>query len=135
MGSTNTGRFSDYPKARPQESPSVASGGAGGGGQGSDPCADIFINHELLEEVARSAYFERTGDVPPVGTDVAVQSQLVAGRLAVGVRADGEVIGLLSTRWNQLFACMQAGWRYEGEVVASVRERLPTVRVELRPMQ
>ena len=95
----------------------------------------MFIDHELLEEVGRSAYFERTGDVPPVGTDVHVLPHLVGGRLAVGLRGDGEVIGLLATRWNLLLGCMQDGWRYEGEVVAALRERLPTIRVELRAIR
>jgi hypothetical protein len=136
MGSTNTGRFTDYPKPlRPTDQAgggTSASPGGGGGGDARDPCATV-IEHEVLEEVARCEYFERHGEVPPVGTDVRVLADLVGGRLAVATRAEGIVIGLLATRWNLLLACMNDGWRYEGEVVAAIREHVPTIRVELRP--
>jgi hypothetical protein len=139
MGSTNTGRFTDYPQSArlaTQAAGDMPAESAGGGGAGErDVCAEAFVNHELLEEVARCAYFERTGDVPPVGTDVYVLPDLQGGRLAVATRSDGEVLGLLTTRWNVLLACMQDGWRYEGEVVATLREKMPLIRVDLRPVQ
>jgi hypothetical protein len=132
MGSTGTGRFTDYPGAtnRPPTGGRGPSGG-GGGAEGEDRCA-VLIEDQLLEEVERCAYFERAGDVPPVGTDVFVLDRLVGGRLAVCARADAEVIGLLPTPLNFVRACIEVGWRYEGEVVAALREWQPLVRVTLR---
>jgi hypothetical protein len=135
VGSTSTGRFTDYPgsRARPAQQ-STGGGRAEGAGGGDDRCARA-IQEQLLEEVPRCSYYERTGDVPPLGTDIVLVSRLVGGRLAVATLADEEVIGLLPTRLNYLLACMEAGWRYAGEVIEMRSAPLNVVRVELRPQQ
>jgi hypothetical protein len=144
MGSSGTGSFTDYlgPRRDNAEGASadaeVPSGdhveaGAPENGEGvANPCLEE-IPEFSLEDVERCAYFTRTRDVPPAGTDVTVLSQLVGGRIAVAAAADGEVIGLVPTRFNNLLGCLRSGFTYPGEVSASSATPLAVVRVVLTP--
>jgi len=130
MGSTNTGRFSDYPSA--PKTPGAPSGGSGASGGQDDPCNRV-IAEQLLDEVERCDYWTSHQDVPPVGSDVVLLPQLQGGRLAVALAGTGEILGYLPTKFNYLRACMEQGWRYQGEVVAALRELTALIRIELGP--
>lgn len=132
MGSTNTGRFTDYPTSKQR---AAAGGGSGqtpsGGGEG-DPCGNV-VAELLLDEVERCQYYAAHQDVPSVGSDVVLLEQLEGGRLAVALGGTGEVLGYLPTRFNYLRACIENDWSYGGEVVAALRELTPLIRVTLGP--
>lgn len=144
MGSSGTSNFTDYPGPRRSDTeaasagPEVSSGeaqeaGAPNRGESeANPCLNAIAEFSL-EDVERCAYFTRTQDVPPAGTDVLVPSQLVGGRIVVAVAADGEVIGLAPTRFNYLLGCLRRGFKYPGEVTASSTAPLAVVRVALMP--
>jgi len=68
MGSSGSGKISDYPGS----SPSGDSGGEGGGGNAGaeDRCAKAFSAR--LEDVEQSEYYRNHGRIPPVGTQVEV---------------------------------------------------------------
>lgn len=103
----------------------MAGGSAPSGG---DPC-DRVRDAVTLEEVARCFYYETEGDVPPVGTDVVLLSELVGGRLAVALASDTTaVIGYVPTRHNDLASCLGTH-EYTGEVTNSSLIPVPEVTV------
>lgn len=133
MGSTGTNRFTDY----------TGSGGGrpkGGGGAGSQPATSGVSQCERahgdipLEEVARCEYFKAHERVPPVDTPVSVRSKLQGGRLAVEAVKTQEVIGYLPTKYLYLRKCIQQGWTYGGQVLASSSGKSPVVRIDLAPI-
>lgn len=129
MGSSGTGRLSDYPGS--SSGGSGASGGSGGTGpRGSDDrCSKAFSSK--LDDVAMSDYYVGTKRLPPVGTNV-----VVAKRKRVVVQtANGESIGSLPTAFNYLAGCLADGWTYAGVVRVSQEDRLgPTVIVDITPV-
>lgn len=141
MGSTNTGRFTDYPGTPSGSSKTGSgngSGGSGGGGQGggsaskTDQCLHM-IESVALEEVARSEYFITHKILPPTGTAVAVRSSLVGGRIGVETVPTLELVGLLPTEYNYLLQCMKQGYKYPGKVISTTSKPIPVVRVNLEP--
>ena len=122
MGTSGTGRLSDYPGKRGD---GRKAGGRKGGGGGKDRCLDDIV--EQLEEVARCEYHKKRGEVPKVGTQVKVVQQK---RIAVTTVA-GETIGYLPTQYNYLAACLAAGFKYRGKVQTSSNTPVPAVVVEL----
>lgn len=116
MGSTGSGRISDYPGSssyRPGGG-GPGGGGPGGGGPGdSDRCARAFSVN--LEDVERSDYYQQHQSVPPVGT----QLKVVKHKRIVAETDDGQVVGNIPTSHNYLAACIKNGWSYFG-VVRSV---------------
>lgn len=130
MGSTSTGRFTDYPTTR-RPSGEPPSGSEGNGGQ-DDRCGKA-ISDQLLDDVERCDYWTSHHDVPPVGSDVELLPNLHEGRLAVALAGTGEILGYLPTKFNYLRGCMEEGWRYQGEVVATLRELTALIRVDLGP--
>jgi hypothetical protein len=111
MGSSGSGRISDYPGSSPRGKPTGSGGGGGGGPQ--DRCARAF-NAEL-EDVEHSGYYRAHKSVPPIGTqlDIAIAKRLVART------TNGEVVGNLPTSFNYLAACLKQGWAYVGTVQAA----------------
>ena len=106
MGSSGSGRFSDYP----------GTGGpkAGSGGKGSDDrCARAFS--VSLEDVEHSQYYSRTGGVPPVGIVLSIEHR----KRIVAVTASGESVGNLPTSFNYLAECLAGGFKYVGHVTSS----------------
>jgi hypothetical protein len=133
MGSSGTGRFTDYSgsseKSQDDASKGQASTGSGptGGSSGTDRCAQVFTTD--LEDVARSAYFAADGRLPPTGTAVDVQ---LSGRLIASV---GEVeLGYLPTQYNYLAGCMKRGFSYAGTVTATRMTPTPSVTVDIAPV-
>jgi hypothetical protein len=141
MGSTGSGRFTDYPGSQGQgagadRDAAAAAGreeGSESAGASDDDQCLRPIPEVALEEVERCAYFTRTGGVPPAGTDVMTVDQLVGGRIAVAIATDAEVVGFLPTRLNYVLGCLQQGYGYPGEVTASTASPLAVVRVALEP--
>lgn len=107
MGSSGSGRISDYPGS------SKGGKGSGGGNGKEDRCAKAF--DAILEDVEHSDYYKKSRKVPPVGTKlrVAVRKRLVAETEA------GESVGNLPTKLNYLAACIKEGWSYRGLVTKS----------------
>ena len=108
MGSTGSGRISDYPGS----SSSRKSGGTGGGNgdAAEDRCAKAFSTR--LEDVEQSDYYRTHGTIPPIGT----QLEVVQRKRLVAQTTDGKSIGNLPTSFNYLAACMKDGWSYVGAV-------------------
>lgn len=133
MGSTGTGRFSDYP--------GTTSGSAKGKGTGlgnstgpaqGDQC-ERALRNVPLEEVGRCEYLQSHSDLLIVGMSVSVRTTLVGGRLGVEISGGGEVIGLLPTEYNYLLQCMKQGYTYMGQVKSARLRPVPVVRVDLEP--
>jgi hypothetical protein len=108
MGSSGSGRISDYPGS----SSSGTSGGARGSDDSgvSDRCAKAFSVR--LEDVEQSAYYQTHGTTPSVGTHVRVSQR----KRLVAETAAGESVGNLPTAYNYLASCMKEGWVYMGVV-------------------
>lgn len=136
MGSTGTGRFTDYP-GTPSGSSKTGSGngseGQGGGGASkADQCLHM-IESVALEEVARSEYFVAHKILPSAGTAVIVRSSLIGGRIGVETVPALELVGLLPTEYNYLLQCMKQGYNYPGKVISTTSKPIPVVRVNLEP--
>lgn len=131
MGSTGTGRFSDYsgtPNGR------ASGGGAGGGGSSNPNNCENAIGDIELEEVGRCPYFQTNNLVPIANSVVSLNQELVDGRLAILVDQSGLVIGYLPKRYNYLRACMTEGFSYAGVVTSVVgSEDFPRIWVDLAP--
>lgn len=132
MGSTGTGRFSDY-SGTPDGRRSGGNGQGGSGGSGGSDC-DRAIGDIQLEEVGRCQFFITKNDLPQKHSDVSLDSELVSGRLAIKDQKSGLIIGYLPTRYNYLLSCMNEGFSYVGIVNSIVNEKtFPRVWVDLAP--
>ena len=123
MGTTGTGRFTDY---------SGSGGGApkssgGGGGEERQPCDKPFSAR--LEEVDRCDYVNQQGSPPPPGTEVILSLDT---RLTVST-TEGEVIGYLPTKFNYLASCIAEGREYGGHVKSSMVTPITRVEVDISP--
>lgn len=121
MGSSGTGRLSDYPGSRGTS----GKGGPQGGSSGEDRCKKPIS--EQLEDVSRCDYFKNHKRVPKAGTHVAA---VQAKRIEV-TTTEGEVIGYLPTKYNYLAGCIATGYKYSGTVVTSKDNPVPAVLVDL----
>lgn len=119
MGSSGSGSFTDYSEHKSDRRQ--------GGDSGEDRCMNAFST--LLDEVARSSYYIRTGGVPPVGTEITV---ILKGRLQI-ITADDEDIGYLPTKFNYLASCIGEGYTYSGQVISSTTLGLPSIQVDIVP--
>lgn len=133
MGSTGTGRFSDYPGTPNGSAKGRGHGGGGGGsGQPVDQC-ERKLTDIAIEDVARLEYFGAYGKLPSIGEQVALRPTLVGGRLGVESASGNKVIGLLPTEFNYLLQCTKQGYRYKGVVKSVSSKPVPIVRVDLEP--
>lgn len=119
MGSSGSGRITDYPgSSKPSKSPQRDEGGAAGGGVGGgggkpgsdDRCAKAFS--VKLEDVEHSEFFAANGAAPKVGTVVTVEHR----KRLVAVEQGEQSVGNLPTSMNYLAGCMKEGWKYIGKV-------------------
>ena len=109
MGTSGSGRISDYPgSSKPGQS-----SGPGGGGVPEDRCARAFSVE--FEDVEQSDYFKAHAAMPAVGT----QLEVVLRKRLVAQTANGESIGSLPTSFNYLAGCLKEGWRYIGTLRSS----------------
>lgn len=120
MGSTGSGRFSDYSGRAMSESDS-------GGSSGRNPCDQAF--EAILEEVERSSYFVKNGCPPAEGTVLNVTFQQ---RPAVATDHD-EVVGYLPTKFNYIRACLAEGHTYSAVVTSSHSVPIVSVTVDVAP--
>ena len=127
MGSTGTGKFTDYSGQTGNEGSGGTAGGGSGGSSGVDNCDQAFA--AILEEVERCAYFQQYHTPPPAGTAVVVR---LRGRLSVDTES-GEVLGYLPTQYNYLAGCMSSGRNYAGSVTATSITPLIRVHVDIAP--
>src|SRR5689334_5885300 len=112
MGSSGSGRISDYPGSSSDKSGSKG----GGGGDPEDRCTRAFGTK--LEDVEQSEYFKTHGNVPRLGTQLTIEHRK---RMVVLTNSGGEVVGNLPTNLNYLASCIKDGWTYAGTVVMSSR--------------
>src|SRR3569623_2125872 len=126
MGSTGSGRFTDYCGVKTTVTTSGSGGGVGS--SGNDRCLQAFSC--TLEEVAQCDYFMQTGSVPPVGSPLT----LVLQRRLFAKAANGHKVGALPTSFNYLAACMASGVNYAGVVRASSNAPVPSVTVDFAPV-
>lgn len=126
MGSTGSGRFTDYSGAK--TTATTSGSGGGGGSSGNDRCQQAFSC--TLEEVAQCDYFVHTRSVPPVGSTVT----LVLQRRLFVQAPNGYNVGALPTSFNYLAACMESGVNYVGVIQASSNAAVPLVTVDLTPI-
>lgn len=107
MGSSGSGRISDYPGS---STTGQAGGSGGSGGSDEDRCSRAF--RADLEDVEQSEYFGAHGSTPDVGTElhIGLEKRLVARTI------NGESVGNLPTSLNYLASCLKEGWTYVGSV-------------------
>jgi len=127
MGSSGSGRFSDYPGTKAKE---VVGEGTGveGGTSGIDKCTQAF--HVLLEDVGNSQLYSRSGSVPSPKTQLGI---LFDGQRVFAVDLNGVKVGALPTAYNYLVACMDSGVNYLGIVSFSAALPVPTVEADFVP--
>lgn len=124
MGSTGSGNLSDYSGSGPKGG---EAGDGGGGASGDDRCERAFSCS--LEEVERCDFFGAVGGVPEPGTTLTIEQR---GRL-FAIDANGQSVGALPTKFNYLADCINAGFSYEGRVVASTGSPMTSVSVDFAP--
>ena len=124
MGSTNTGRFTDYSQ---NSKGSPKTGGIGGGASGDDLCDKAFTTE--LEEVERCEYFKKYSKLPNKGSQIYVNFN---NRLEI-ISNSSEVIGYLPTKYNYLVACTTDGFSYAGVIVSTTITPLVKIRVDIAP--
>jgi hypothetical protein len=110
MGSSGSGRISDYPGTGGR--PGSKSGGAGDPVGSGDRCSRAFT--ASLEDIEHSDYFEANGVVPPIGQSLRIAQR----KRLVAETGDGQSVGNLPTSLNYLAACLKDGWTYTGVVTA-----------------
>lgn len=123
MGSTGSGRLSDYSRFR------GAVKGVTGGEDLINKCDRAVATG--LEDVENCAYFKKHGKIPAKGTYVTVtlKTRLVA------VDEHNEVIGYLPTEYHYLLECLNDGYQYEGEVSGSFDDPVVSVYIAVTPQK
>lgn len=123
MGSTGSGRLSDYSRFR------GAIKGITGGEDLINKCDRALAT--VLEEVAICDYYKKNGHVPAKDTYVRIglKTRLVA------FDENGDVIGYLPTEYNYLLECLNDGYQYEGEVSGSFETPVPSVYIAVTPQK
>jgi hypothetical protein len=120
MGSTGTGRLSDYSGSEDLTKQT-------GGSSGEDSCNKAISAN--LEDVERCAYFKVHDDVPTRETQVS----LVLNKRLMVIEQSGLIIGYIPTQFNYLAGCINRGLSYRGIVSASSRRPIARVLVDLAP--
>jgi hypothetical protein len=112
MGSSGSGRISDYPGSSSNGSGGSTDGGGGSSG-GSDRCAQAIA--VALEDIEHCDFYKAGGVVPAPGQQlrIALKKRIVAETDA------GITVGNLPTAYNYLAGCLKDGWTYTGTVTAS----------------
>lgn len=108
MGSSGSGRISDYPGSSSGGKPVKTR--RGNGDSPIDRCARAFS--ASLEDVEQSEYYQAHKATPPIGTQV----EVVQRKRLVAQTSSSESIGNLPTSLNYLASCLKDGWRYSGTV-------------------
>lgn len=123
MGSTGSGRFSDYPGTKAKDGD-----GMEGGTSGEDKCQKAF--HVLLDDVGNSDFYSQFKDVPAVGDQLGI---LFDKKRVFAIDVNGVKVGALPTSFNYLVACIEDGVSYVGLVSSSAVSPVPTVAADFTP--
>jgi hypothetical protein len=111
MGSSGSGRISDYPGS--SGTGSGTSTGSGGSAGGSDRCAQAIA--VALEDIEHCDFYKAGGTVPAPGH----QLRIAHKKRIVAETDAGITVGNLPTAYNYLAGCLKDGWTYTGTVTAS----------------
>lgn len=127
MGSSGSGRFSDYPGTKPTE---VTGDGVGmeGGASGVDRCKQAF--HVVLEDVGNSDFYSQFRNVPDKDAQLGIAFD---NKRVFAVDASNVKVGALPTSFNYLVACLADGIVYTGVVTFSSESPVPTVSADFVP--
>lgn len=127
MGSSGSGRFSDYPGTKATK---VAGDGAGmgGGASGIDRCKQAF--HVTLEDVGNSEFYSKFRRVPVAGDQLGI---VFEKKRIFAIDVNGIKVGALPTAFNYLVACMADGITYVGVVSSAAISPIPTVDADFVP--
>lgn len=120
MGSSGSGRFSDY-SGSPKQTENT--GGSSGGSSGHDRCRQAFAAG--LEDVEQYDYYNNHGHAIPVGTRL-ILSVVVR---VIALTETGESVGALPTSFNYIAGCLNSGITYTGIVTNS--SSWPIMRVDV----
>jgi hypothetical protein len=113
MGSSGSGRISDYPGTSKGGGNGGGSTGGGGGQPPEDRCGRAFSTP--LEDIEHSEYYQAHRAPPPVGEPLQIRQR----KRLVAETAHGQSVGNIPTGLNFLAACLKDGWSYTGRVTAS----------------
>jgi hypothetical protein len=119
MGSTGTGRLSDYTGSKADKP------GGPGGSSGEDKCNEPIVT--TLEDVERCSYYINHQVLPEVNSSVSVQ---LNKRLFI-TTVQGETIGYIPTKFNYLAACIKSGIEFGGQVTSSLSKPIAKIQVHL----
>ena len=113
MGTTGSGRLTDYPGSTTSKDSSPKGGDQGGGG-GDEPQGDRCTRAfgVTLEDVEHCEYFKKTGAGPKIGTVL----RIALKKRVVATTTSGEIVGNIPTKMNYLAACLRGGYTYTGQV-------------------
>src|SRR5690348_11275989 len=138
MGSSGTGRLTDYPGSGKRKKPGSKRGGGGAGGSGGsggggrppeDRCGKAFT--VILEDVEGSGYYEAHKTVPAIGSAVRVAHK----KRIIAETPTGKPVGNLPTNFNYLASCIAAGFSYVGKVTQSTKgPPVATVTIDVAPV-
>lgn len=121
MGSSGSGRFSDYPGTKAKKAIGEGAGNEGGT-SGNDRCKQAF--HVELEDVGNCDFYSKFKNVPAIGDPLSI---IFDKRRVFAVDAKGVKVGALPTEFNYLVACLEDGITYVGVVSAAALSPVPTV--------
>ena len=127
MGSTGTGRFTDYTNYEDQRKASIG-GNTVGGSSGDDRCLRAFSTN--LEDVGRSDYFKKNQILPSKGVSIKI---IHNERLQAIDIESNLAIGNLPTAYNYLLACMKDKFIYSGVIYDSSLTPIPSITVDITP--
>jgi hypothetical protein len=122
MGSSGTGRLTDYSGRSSKGSSSKT-----GGSSNEDKCGKAFT--ASLEEIERCEYFTSKSSTPPLNTEI----EIVFKKPRLAAVAGGVIIGYLPTDKNYVKACIDNGYKYPGVVNSSRMKPVPSVSVTVSP--
>lgn len=127
MGSSGSGRFSDYPGSKAKEVLGDGSGMAGGT-SGIDKCKQAFS--AALDDVGNSEFYSQFKNVPTSGAQLSI---IFDKKRVFAIDTKGLKVGALPTSFNYLVACLQSGVAYVGVVTFSAASPFPTVSADFVP--
>ncbi|MBQ2262459.1 MAG: hypothetical protein II336_13935 [Loktanella sp.] len=119
MGSSGSGKFTDYSGAKKTDGT--------GGSSGSDRCSQAFS--AKLEEIEQCDFFSANNTVPAADT---VLSIMLEGRI-FATNGNGMKIGALPTSLNYLAGCLKEGKTYVGVVTESGLQPFAFITADFTP--
>ena len=122
MGSTGTGHLTDYSNYR------GARVGLTGGKDLVNMCEKAFTTS--IEDIQTNDYYTSMGTVPPPGAKGVLYFN---EKRIVVMDNSGKTIGNLPTSYNYLLGCIEEGYEYVWELVASTEKPLPSVVIAIAP--